>query len=59
MVMYYQEVDEHWWEAVLMGEKWMVNTIKAFWEHSWVVGHHHYLTCSSSVSSTTHLPISK
>jgi hypothetical protein len=34
MVMYYQEVDEHRREAVPMGEKWMVNTIKALWEHS-------------------------
>jgi hypothetical protein len=34
MVMYYQEVDEHRREAVQMGEKWMVNTIKALWEHS-------------------------
>jgi hypothetical protein len=34
MVMYYQEVDEQHREAVLMGEKWMVNTIKALWEHS-------------------------
>jgi hypothetical protein len=34
MVMYYQEVDEHRREAVPMGEKWTVNTIKALWEHS-------------------------
>jgi hypothetical protein len=34
MVMYYQEVDEYHREAVQMGEKWMVNTIKVLWEHS-------------------------
>jgi hypothetical protein len=34
MVRYYQEVDEHRREAVQRGEKWMVNTIKALWEHS-------------------------
>jgi hypothetical protein len=34
MVMYYHEVDKHHREAVPMGEKWMVNTIKALWEHS-------------------------
>jgi hypothetical protein len=34
MVRYYQEVDEHCREAFQMGEKWMVNTIKALWEHS-------------------------
>jgi hypothetical protein len=34
MVLYYQEVDEHHGEAVPMGEKWMVNTIKVLWEHS-------------------------
>jgi hypothetical protein len=34
MVLYYQVASENRQEVVPMSEKWMVNTIKALWEHS-------------------------